>query len=141
MRRRRVLIDLAALTWAALWILLAVQVAIEVRGLRDLSSTVTKTGAAVREAGVALESLENVPIVGAELHRPAERVRAAGESAVQSGQSSRASIRDLSVLLAIAIGVIPTVAMLGIYLHLRGVPPGRVRRDRRPRTRRRQVVR
>jgi hypothetical protein len=140
-QRRRLLIDLAAVTWTALWILLAVQVAIEVRGLRDLSSTVTKTGAAVREAGIALQRLESVPVVGAELHRPAERIRDAGQSAVQSGQSSRASVRDLSILLAIAIGVIPTVAMLGIYLHLRGVPRESTKRELRPRRRRRQVVR
>ena len=140
MRRRRLLIDLAAVTWGALWILLAVQVAADVRGLRDLSVTVTKTGAAVREAGVALERLESVPVVGAELQRPAERIRAAGDSAVQSGQSSRASIRDLSILLAIAIAVMPTVAMLGIYLHLRGAPPGRTERESRQRTGGRQAV-
>jgi hypothetical protein len=140
-QRRRLLIDLAAVVWAALWILLAVQVAVEVRGLRDLSSTVKKTGAAVREAGVTLERLESVPVVGSELQRPAERVRAAGESAVRSGEASRASIRNLSILLAIAIGVIPTAAMLGVYLHLRGVPARRVERPARQRSRRHQVVR
>jgi hypothetical protein len=118
-RRRRVLIDLIAVSWAVLWIVLAIQVAVEVRGLRDLSSTVKKTGVAVREAGVALQQLDQVPVVGGELERPAERIRAAGQSAVESGESSRASIRKLSILLAVAIGVIPIVAILGIYLHLR----------------------
>jgi hypothetical protein len=58
MKRRRLLIDLVAVVWAVLWIVLAVQVAIEVRGLRDLSATVEKSGVAVREAGDALERIE-----------------------------------------------------------------------------------
>jgi hypothetical protein len=123
MHRGRLLIDLVAVLWAAVWILVAVQVAIEVRGLRDLSSTVTKTGAAVRESGKVLQRLETVPIVGGELDGPARRIEAAGQSAVESGQSSRESVQNLSLLLAVAIGVIPSVAILGVYLHLRRVPP------------------
>jgi len=123
MRRRQLLIDLVAVIWAAVWILVAVQVAIEVRGLRDLSSTVTKTGAAVRESGQVLQRLKTVPIVGNGLDRPARRIEEAGQSAVESGQSSRKSVQNLSLLLAVAIGVIPSVAILGVYLHLRRVPP------------------
>lgn len=119
MQGRRLLVDVAAVAWTALWIVVAVQVAIEVRGLRDLSSTVTKTGAAVRESGEALERLEQLPVVGGELDGPADRIQEAGRSAVESGESSRESIRNLSLLLAVAIGVIPSVALLGIYLHLR----------------------
>lgn len=140
MQRRRQLADLAAVVWAALWIGVAVQVAIEVRGLRDLSSTVTKTGAAVRESGEALERLEQLPIVGAELGGPAKRIQAAGRSAVESGESSRESIRNLSLLLAVAIGVIPSVALLGVYLHLRSnwttlAPPPPAPRRRRQQVR------
>ena len=119
MQRRRLLIDLAAVIWAALWILVAVQVAIEVRGLRDLSSTVAKTGGAVRESGEALKRLQQLPVVGEQLEGPAARIQQAGQSAVASGESSRESIHNLSLLLAIAIGVIPSVALLGVYLHAR----------------------
>lgn len=123
MRRRQLLIDLVAVIWAALWIVVAVQVAIEVRGLRDLSSTVIKTGAAVRESGEVLQRLETVPIVGGEVDRSAKRIEEAGKSAVESGKSSRESVQNLSLLLAAAIGVIPSVAILGVYLHVRRVPP------------------
>jgi hypothetical protein len=118
----RRLLDLAFLVWSVAWVVLAVQVAIEVRGLRDLSDTVTKTGVAVRESGEALERLEGLPLVGEELRDPAERIRRAGASAVESGESSRESIRDLSILLAIAIGLIPSVAALGLFLQLRASP-------------------
>lgn len=135
MKRRRLLIDLVAVVWAAFWIVLAVQVAIEVRGLRDLSATVKKSGVAVREAGEALERIEQVPVVGAELGETSARVEEAGRSAVQSAESSRESIHNLSLLLAIAIALIPTVGMLGFYVHLRNAPPptrSRPRHRRRP---------
>lgn len=137
MERRRLLIDLAAVLWAVLWILLAVQIAVEVRGLRDLSATVSKTGAAVEEAGRALERLDRVPIVGAEIAPPAERIQQAGQSAIASGRSSRENVEDLSLLLAIAIGVPPIVAVLGVYLNLRDrLRP--VHHERRARRRARQ---
>lgn len=135
MRRRRLAIDLGAAIWTALWIVVAVQVAIEVRGLRDLSSTVIKTGEAVHESGEALQRLDGVPIVGGELDGSGGRIADAGQSAVESGKSSRESIRNLSLLLGLAIGVIPPVAIVGVYLHLRGARPlrGAPSRSRRAR--------
>jgi len=117
--RRRRLLDLAFLVWGLVWVALAIQVAIEVRGLRDLSSTIKRTGVAVRESGEALERLNSLPIVGEEIGGSAQRIRQAGASAVESGESSRESIRNLSILLAIAIGVIPCAGVLGTYLELR----------------------
>jgi len=118
MRRPRTL-ELVLGLWAAVWIAVAVQVGIEVRGLRDLSTTMKRTGVAARESGAALERLDGVPVIGAELREPARRVQEAGENAIARGESSRDSIRDLSVLLAVAIGVIPIVAVLGVFLELR----------------------
>lgn len=128
----RRLLDLGFLVWSVAWVVLAVQVAIEVRGLRDLSVTVKKTGVAVRESGEALERFEGLPLVGDQVRGPAERIKRAGESAVVGGESSRESIRDLSILLAVAIGVIPSVAVLGLFLQLRARRAGRAaRRGRR----------
>jgi hypothetical protein len=118
MRRPRTL-ELVLGLWAAVWIAVAVQVGIEVRGLRDLSTTMKRTGVAARESGAALERLDGVPVIGAELREPARRVQEAGENAIARGESSRDSIRALSVLLAVAIGVIPIVAVLGVFLELR----------------------
>lgn len=120
--RWRRLLDVAFLAWGVVWVIVALQVAVEVRGLRDLSATVRTTGVAVRESGEALERLGSLPVVGPELRDPAERIQRAGASAVQSGESSRESIRDLSVLLAMAIAVIPSVAVLGLFLQLRARP-------------------
>ena len=112
-------LELAFGLWAVVWIAVAVQIGIEVRGLRDLSTTVKRTGIAVRESGAALERLDAVPVIGAQLRKPAERIQQAGTNAIASGESSRRSISDLSVLLALAIAVIPIIAVLGLFLELR----------------------
>lgn len=118
-RRGHRLLDALLVLWVVGWVALAVSVAVEVRGLRDLSETVTRTGVAVRESGEALGSLSGVPFVGDRVSEPAEQVQQAGRSAIESGRASRDSIETLSILLAIAIGGIPPIAVLGIYLQLR----------------------
>jgi hypothetical protein len=138
MKRRRLWIDLVAVVWVGFWIALAVQVAIEVRGLRDLSTTVEKSGVAVREAGAALERQERLPLVGSELGDTAARVQEAGRSAVQSAESSRESVHDLSLRLAVAIALIPTVGLLSLYLYVRN-PQRPIPSKRRQRGRSRQT--
>ncbi|HEX2160804.1 MAG TPA: hypothetical protein VHF88_03190 [Thermoleophilaceae bacterium] len=118
-RPRHPFLDLLLALWVVGWLALAYQVASEVRGLRDLSETVTETGVAVRESGEALGSLSDLPLVGDRVAEPAQRIEAAGQSAADSGRSTRDSIDTLSILLAIAIGGIPPIAVLGIYLQLR----------------------
>jgi hypothetical protein len=49
----------------------------------------------------------------------ADEVEAAGRSAQESGRDSRDSTENLSVLLALCIGLIPTLPLLGLYLPLR----------------------
>jgi hypothetical protein len=107
--------------WAALWIGLAVVVYQEVHGLRDVSDTLVQTGRAVDSTGKALEALGDVPFVGGRVRGYAGEVRRAGRSAVKSGRSSRGHIDSLSVLLALVVGVVPTVPVLAAYLSLRRV--------------------
>lgn len=113
------MLDVAAVVWVAGWIVLAVFVAREVRHLRELSDTVVVAGVAVEETGDLLGSLEGVPFVGAQVREVADDVRVAGRSARESGRASRDSTEDLSVLLALAIGLIPTLPLLGLYAPLR----------------------
>jgi hypothetical protein len=113
------LLDVAALVWVTAWVVLAVLVAREVRHLRELSDTVVVAGAAVQETGELLHSLGSVPLVGTQVEVVAERVQAAGRSAQVSGRDSRDSTEDLSVLLGLSIGLIPTLPLLGLYAPLR----------------------
>ena len=113
------LLDVAVILWLALWIALAVLVAQEVRDLRQLSDTVVVAGAAVEDTGDAVDSLGTIPFVGDRLGKVADEVRVAGQSAQESGRESRSSIDDLSVLLGLAIGLVPTLPLLALYAPLR----------------------
>ncbi len=117
-RRALTALDLALGAWTALWVTLGLSVAHEVRGLSELSDTVSTIGSAVDEVGRTLGGVGSLPLVG-DLIRPAERIQQAGRSALESGRSSRDSVRDLSLLLGLAIAVIPSVPVLGFYLPLR----------------------
>jgi hypothetical protein len=112
-------LDLAAVVWVIGWVVLALLVAREVRDLRQLSDTVVVAGAAVEDTGDAVDALRTLPLVGERVANVADEVRAAGRSAQQSGRESRTSIDDLSVLLALAIGLVPTLPLLALYAPLR----------------------
>ena len=112
-------LDVVVVLWVAAWIVLAVLVGREVRNLRELSDTVVLAGVAVEDTGDLVSALEDVPFVGGRVNEVAERVREAGESAQVSGRESRDSTEDLSVLLALSIGLIPTLPLLGLYAPLR----------------------
>jgi hypothetical protein len=113
------LLDVAMVVWIAGWIVLALFVAREVRELRQLSDTVVVAGIAVEDTGDLLASLQGVPFVGSQVGDVAQRVKEAGQSARASGRASRDSTENLSVLLALALGLIPTLPLLGLYAPLR----------------------
>jgi hypothetical protein len=112
-------LDLAVAVWIVAWVVLALLVGREVRDLRQLSDTVVVAGIAVEETGDLVESLGSVPFVGGRVGEVANRVRAAGRSAQASGRDSRDSTENLSILLALSIGLIPTLPLLGLYAPLR----------------------
>jgi hypothetical protein len=112
-------LDVLVVVWLAGWVVLALFVAREVRDLRQLSDTVVVSGVAVEQTGDLIGSLSRVPFVGSQVSDVADRVREAGRSAQASGRESRDSTTDLSILLALAIGLVPTVPLLGLYTPLR----------------------
>lgn len=122
-RRALLGIDLAVLAWTAAWIAIGLAVADEVEGLTELSGTVRNVGTSLEEAGAALGSVGDLPVLGGSvsdaLAEPAARVRDAGASAAASGESSRESIDELSTLLGLAVALIPSVPLLVLYVPLR----------------------
>jgi hypothetical protein len=112
-------LDAAVIVWVIGWVVLAVFVAREVRNLRDLSDTVVVAGQAVEDTGDLLKTLGTVPLIGGQVGDVADEVRAAGRSAQASGRDSRESTENLSILLALAIGLIPTLPLFALYAPLR----------------------
>jgi hypothetical protein len=150
-RSRSVLVaDLVVAAWSIVWIALGVVVAREVRQLNDLSETVVTAGQALdqtgdglrgtsqglREVHRALQVVESLPFVGREIEENLEgaadslddiarEVEETARSAEASGRSSKESTDDLSVILGLAVALVPTLTLLAAYAPFRSV---RVRR-------------
>jgi hypothetical protein len=118
-RRAQLAIDAVLAAWAVLWVCLGIAIANEVRGLRQLSGTVTKIGGALQQTGQTLDGLADAPLVGDRVGAAATQIRDAGSSTIESGRISRSSIHDLSWMLGVFVAVIPTVPILGLYVPLR----------------------
>jgi hypothetical protein len=118
--RRVLLLDALATAWVLAWLLLALLISDEVRGLRALSVSAERSGRAVQEVGSALDAID-VPFVGDRIDEAAKSVAAAGESTVQSARRTRESVSDLQLLLGLAVALIPVSPVLLIYLPLRVV--------------------
>jgi hypothetical protein len=118
---RRVLIgiDIALAAWVVAWLVLGIAIGRQVEGLDRLSGTVTDTGRAMETTGAAISALSDVPLVGDRVGNAAQRVQTAGHSAVASGRASRSSVHHLSWMLAVAIAVLPSIAVAGLYLPFR----------------------
>ena len=112
-------LNVALVIWAAFWIGIATYTAYEVAALRTLSHTVVKAGTATESTGHALAAIGHLPFVGGRIASLAAQAVAAGASARTSGASTATTIDQLAVLLGIAIGLIPTVPLLALYLPLR----------------------
>jgi hypothetical protein len=113
------LLDAALAIWVAAWIALGVAIGVNVGHLTALSDTVAQDGRAVETVGRSLHPLGSVPLIGGEISKDAEQVRHAGASTASSGRRSASSIHALSVLLAIAVALLPSVPVFGFYLPAR----------------------
>lgn len=112
-------LDIGVVLWTAFWLGIATYTGYEVNALRTLSDTVVASGTAAKTAGQELQVIGSVPLVGGRLGALGRQAVAAGESAEVSGRSSHATIDQLAILLGLAIGLIPTVPLLMLYLPLR----------------------
>jgi hypothetical protein len=122
-RRTRGLLDIIAVLWVALWIVLGWVVHHEVLGLRKLSATVVVAGRTVDATASQLDALRDVPFVGQDLHTTAANLRRTARSARFSGRESRASVTSLANWLWFAISGIAILPVLLVYGLLRfGVP-------------------
>ncbi len=113
------LLDAALALWVAAWIAFGVAIGVNVSHLTALSETVATDGQAVETVAGSLHSLGSVPLIGGQISKDAEQVQRAGASAAASGQRGASSVHVLSVLLAIAVALLPSVPVFGFYLPAR----------------------
>src|SRR5918994_2477460 len=134
-RSRSLLVaDVLVVAWTIVWIALGVVVVREVRQLEDLSETVVTAGEALdqtgdglrgtsdglREVRRALQIVESLPFVGREIEENLEgaaqelddiaaEVEETARSAEASGRASKESADDLSIVLGLAVALVPTL--------------------------------
>ena len=87
--------------------------------LTGLGSGLLDAAAALDQAGRAMSGLARLPIVGPTTGTLADGVQQAAGSARTTATDAVAAIRQLAVLVAVAIALIPMPLLLGAYLPLR----------------------
>lgn len=124
-RRTLRLLEVALVTWVVAWLGLGVAVGIELHHLGVLSRSVVQDGRAAEAIGTSLTSLRDVPFVGRAVAGDGSQLRQAGAQAQTSARSATGTIDALSVLLGVAVALVPSVPALALYLVVR---PGRRQR-------------
>jgi hypothetical protein len=112
-------VDVLVVLWVIAWLGIGLFAAHEIRSLQTLSQTMVESSTALDQAGRAIETLGAIPLVGNGPEQLGRQVRAAAASVGESGRTTRGNIRNLSVLLAIAIVGIPITPILFTYAPLR----------------------
>ncbi|WP_435746146.1 hypothetical protein [Nocardioides sp. SYSU DS0663] len=111
--------DAGVVAWTVLWLVIGGWTGFTIWQLAELGDTVTASGEAIGSAGQALQSLDDVPVVG---DRPAELGRetvTTADSIRERGQVVKGQLRQLAILLGLAIALIPTTPIVGLYGPLR----------------------
>ncbi len=127
------LLDGVVLFWVAFWVALGVWTGVTLWQAADVGDTIASSGRTLDSVGEGLQELAGVPVIG---ERPGEIGGEVTESAVDitsRGEVVKGQLRQLGVVLGIAVVGIPVSPVLGLYL------PLRVRRGRETTSIRRQL--
>jgi hypothetical protein len=112
-------LDIVAVAYVVVWLALGVAIGLDIRRQVDLADQVVRVGATLRETGEGFQTLAAIPFVGGEIGEVATRVAEAGAEVETSGRESADAIREMSVLVAIAVGLLPLLVLVPFYLPLR----------------------
>lgn len=113
------LFDAVLLAWLVLWLVVGGWTAWSIWDLAELGDTVTASGEAIGSAGEALQAIGEVPVVGERPGELGQETVATAEDIRARGQEVKGQLRQLAVLLGLAVSLIPTTPVLGLYVPLR----------------------
>lgn len=109
-------LDGLVLLWLVLWLVIGGWTGYTIWQVSEIGDTLTTSGRAISSTGDALESLGGVPVVGDRTAELGGEVVVAGEDIVGRGQEVESQLRQLAILLGIAIALLPAAPVLGLYL-------------------------
>ncbi len=117
-RRRRALSVVVAL-WVVLWLVVGAVTGLQVRQLTVVSDSLVESADALDVAGIALQDIGRLPVVGDRPEALGNQVRETALEIDRAGAASRETVRTVSVLLGLALILIPVVPVVAVYLPLR----------------------
>ena len=112
-------LDSLAVTWVVLWLVVGGWSGYSIWQISDLGSTVTTSGEALDSAGTAMESMGSLPVVGGRIAELGHEVTVASADISARGHEITAQLRQLALLLGLAIVIMPTTPVVALYLPLR----------------------
>lgn len=110
------LVDGALALWVAFWLVVGGGTAVSVWQLSEVGSTLTQSGQALDTAGEGLQRLGDVPLVGDRTEQLGNEVRATAVEVAERGQETRSNLRRLSILLGLAVALIPSAPVVAFYV-------------------------
>ena len=117
---RQVLGDLLLVLWVALWVKLALVV-------RDATLALAAPGEQIEAAGTGLAgklrdagaTVGGLPLVGDEVRGPFDGAGDAADQIAAAGAAQVEAVQTLAFWLALAVGAVPILVLLAVYLPLR----------------------
>ncbi len=105
--------------WLVLWLVVGAWSGYTVWQASATGDTITTSGRALGSAGKALQSVGQVPVVGATTGDLGDQIAATAVEITARGQTIKGDLRRLSILLGLSIALMPTTPVVGLYLPLR----------------------
>ena len=116
MGARRRLLPIAVVLWVLLWLVAGVVTGYQVRQLTEVSDSLVESAEALDVAGIALQDIGRLPLVGERPKTLGNEVRETAQEIHRAGTASRETVRTVSVLLGLALVLIPIVPVVAVYL-------------------------
>lgn len=112
-------LDGLVLFWLVLWLVIGGWTGYTIWQVSEVGDSLTTSGRAISSTGDALAALESVPVVGERTAELGGEVLVAGEDIVVRGQEVESQLRQLAILLGLAIVLLPAAPALWLYVPLR----------------------
>ncbi|MDQ1741593.1 MAG: hypothetical protein QOE53_3245 [Pseudonocardiales bacterium] len=116
--RRRRMVDAAVLAWVLAWALLGYTAGRALDRVSEVTRSAEGAGAAVVRTGESIRDVD-VPVVGPVFKDAGDSVIQAGRDAQAQARDSGNSVRRASILLGLAIWLVPSLPLLLVYAPVR----------------------
>ena len=119
-RTRQLLSDVLVLLWTGIWVYAGRQVHDVVEGLRGPADSITSAGQSVGDALTgAGDQAGRIPLVGEQLRDWLTQAAGSGTTLEQAGTSMAETVDQLALGLGLATALVPTLAVLAVWLYVR----------------------